>query len=130
MPFALVTIGLIMVISGARNTHAALGKQIKSDFTGPNNFLYWIVAVGVVGSIGYVESLRNVSRAFLALVIISMILANGRNGLFAKFTDALKTGPISPKAEPDAAANLKSGDQSSGLAGAAKTAATVLPLIL
>jgi hypothetical protein len=93
MPFALVTIGLIMVITGVKNTHAEFGALVKSDFTGPGNFTYWVIALGAVGSVGYIQSLRPLSHAMLALIIIVMLLKNG--GFFTKLQDALKQGPES-----------------------------------
>lgn len=100
MPFALVVIGLIMIVSAARDTNAALGNQIVTDFTGSGNFTYWLVAIGVVGSIGYVEKLKPFSHAFLTLLIISFIVSNG--GVFDKLNEALKSGPVAPNKNPAA----------------------------
>lgn len=94
MPFALVLIGLIMIVTGARDTYAQFGAQVRSDFTGDGNFLYWIAAIGAIGSLGYINKFRGFSQIFMALIIIAMILANG--GFFDKLTQALATGPISP----------------------------------
>ena len=112
MPFALVFIGLMMIVSGARDTHQAFGAQLTKDFTGPGNFTYWLVALGGLGAIGYIDKIRPLSHAFMALVIISMILSNG--GFFAKFTAAIQGGPIAP--EP--------GSTSGGSAAAAPTVST------
>lgn len=108
MPFALVTIGLIMVVTGARDTHTQLASSIREDFIGPQSFLWWIAAIGAVGSLGYVKSLRPFSHAFMALILISMVLSN--EGLFTKLTDALNKGPE----EIDVAVN---GDTASNLIG-------------
>ena len=94
MPFALVTVGLILVITGVRDTYAALGSQVKSDFTGQGNFMYWIAALGIVGSVGYIDRLRGFANMFMALIIIAMVLKNG--GVFAQFKSALANGPVSP----------------------------------
>lgn len=94
MPFALVTIGLIMIVSGSRDTYAALGRELVADFTGPGNFTYWLVALGAVGSLGYIPALRGFSRGFMALILISMVLKNG--GVFDQFTSALNLGPVRP----------------------------------
>lgn len=95
MPFALVFIGLMMIVSGARNTHVQLGEQITKDFTGPGNFTTWIVALGLLGAIGYNEKARPLSHAFMALIIIAMVLAN--KGFFQKLSEALASGPVAPK---------------------------------
>lgn len=94
MPFALVVIGLIMIVTGAKNTHRDFGRLITGDFTGPGNFTYWLAALGAVGALGYAEQLRAFSRLFMALIIVAMILANG--GFFTRLQAALATGPIAP----------------------------------
>jgi hypothetical protein len=97
MPFALVTVGLILVITGVKDTYLAMGQLVKGDFVGKGNFLYWIAALGIVGSVGYVERLRGFANAFMALIIIAMVLKNG--GVFSQFKAALASGPVSPQAQ-------------------------------
>lgn len=99
MPFALVIIGLIMIVSGSRDTYKQLGAELQSDFTGEGNFLYWLVAIGGVGMLGYVKELRGFSRAFMALILIAMVIRNG--GVFDQFTAAIGAGPIEAKADKD-----------------------------
>ena len=107
MPFALVFIGLLMIVSGARNTHVQLGEQIVSDFTGPGNFTYWLIALGGVGSVGYITPLKPVSNAFLVLLLISFVLKNG--GVFDKLNEAIQKGPISPSPGKSAMASDSAG---------------------
>lgn len=95
MPFALVFIGLVLVVTGARGTMRELGAELRADFVGPGNFTWWIVSIGLVGALGYVPELRGFSRWFMSLIIISMIIAN--RGFFGKLIEALNTGPISPQ---------------------------------
>lgn len=92
MPFALVTIGLLMIVVGARGTHRAFGAQLATDFTGDRNFLYWIAAIGSVGALGYIETFRTFSHVFMSLIIVAMFLGN--EGFFAKLKDAIDKGPI------------------------------------
>lgn len=99
MPFALVIIGLVMIVTGAKDTHCAFGKQMTEDFTGKNNFTFWIASIGAVGALGYFQSMRDFSRMFMALILIGMILAQQRaasGGFFAQFSAALKSGPVPP----------------------------------
>lgn len=112
MPFALVFIGLVLVITGARGTMRELGEELRADFTGPGNFTWWIASVGVVGALGYVPELRNFSRWFMTLIIIAMIIRN--QGFFDKLIQALQSGPETPKtansnARIKAAADAQSG---------------------
>ena len=127
MPFALITVGLILVITGARNTYADFGNTLRGDFTGPNNFTYWLVAFGIVGALGYIDALRTFSRMFLALILISMILAN-KGGVFNAITNALQSGPVNPTAAPSTVSGAAN-DNSSTIANVAKTAANVASFV-
>lgn len=101
MPFALVFIGMLLVISGFQNTYGQLGAQVQKDFTGPGNFIYWIIAIGVVGALGYVKDLEKLSRLVMGLLIVVMVLAN--RGFFAQLNPALQSGanaPVNPVGAP------------------------------
>lgn len=91
MPFLLVVIGMIMIVSALRNTHAQMAAQLRGDFI---PFGMWTLAIGSVGAIGYIPELRRFSHYFMALIIIGMIISN--RGFFAKLSEAIKLGPISP----------------------------------
>jgi hypothetical protein len=96
MPYALVTIGLILIITGARDTYSRLGQQLQSDFSGNQNFVFWVVAIGSVGAVGYVQQLRTFATTFMALIIVALLLSeqkNGSTGFFGKFITDLKAGP-------------------------------------
>lgn len=123
MPFLLVFIGLLMVVTGTRNTHVAFARQVQSDFTGQGNFITWVVALGAVGSLGYIEKLRTFSHYFMALIIIGLVLSN--KGFFAKFSQALATSPVAPQASPDSTTSAPNIDTAKAAATATvKDAAT------
>lgn len=103
MAFVLLIVGLLMIVTGAKGTYADFGKQVASDFVGPGNFTYWVAAMGSVGALGYIDALRTVSRLFLALILIAMVLAN--KGFFNQLTAALKQGPVAPAGTGAPAAN-------------------------
>lgn len=95
MPFALLIIGIVLVIVAVRNTQSNFVQLLKGDFTGPANFIYWIVALVVIGSIGYVNKLKPVSDGLLLLVVLILLLTRGNpqsknGGFFQKFTAALQ----------------------------------------
>lgn len=101
MPFALVFVGLVLIVSGVRNTQSQLGQQIVGDFTGTGNFVFWLASLGAVGALGYVPALKKFSIAFMTLILIAMLLAqqkNGKGGFFATFYNALQSGPVAPAA--------------------------------
>lgn len=88
MPFAIILIGILLISSGARNRAAQLGGLLAGDFSGSDNFFYWVGAVGAVGAVGYYGPLRAVSRLFLFLLLLSMMLSN--QGFFAQLISAIQ----------------------------------------
>ena len=116
MPYALVIIGLLMIITGVLNTYAAFASQLQSDFTGPGNFVFWVIALGSVGALGYVDSLRTFSHYFMALILIALILNN--KGVFANFQKAIQSGPIAPTIEGQPQTSLSSASSTSELGSA------------
>lgn len=92
MPFALVIIGLILIVTGVRDTYAALGTQLQQD--GPQ-FVKWALAIVAVGLLGYVQKLRTFSNTFMALILIAMVLAASKRGqdFFSLFTKQVNAAP-------------------------------------
>lgn len=87
MPLALLLVGVVLIISAFRGTHRQLGVIVSEEFRGPQSFLYWLAALGLVGAIGYFPAMRGFSRGFIALVFLAFVLANG--GVFDRFTQAI-----------------------------------------
>lgn len=94
MPFVLVIVGILLIVTGAQGTYKQFGSQVASDFTGKGNFEYWIAAIGTVGAIGYIQALQTISRLLMALIIIVMFLSN--RGFFVKLQQAIAQGPKAP----------------------------------
>lgn len=100
MPFLFLIIGIVMVTAAARDTvqdnekthQQGLATLIKGDFTGQNNYLYWVVSLLIVGAIGYIKPLQPVSRAFMLLIIIVMFVSHG--GVYERFNAALQQTQI------------------------------------
>lgn len=88
MPFALIIVGLALLVSGVRGTNGELFSLVKGEFSGDGNFAHWIVAILIVGSLGYISSLQKLSRAFLALIIVALFVKRG-NGIFDKFNQQI-----------------------------------------
>lgn len=86
MPFAFLIVGSVFLISGVRGTSQDLVTLLKGDLTGKNNFVYWIISILILGSVGYVQEFRTLSRAMLILVIVVLVLAEDKNGSGAFFT--------------------------------------------
>lgn len=87
MPFLFIVAGLVLTIAAGRGTQDDLISLLKTDFTGKNNFVYWLFSILIIGAVGYIDALRPVSRAFMVLVIIVLFLKNG--GVFSQFTSAI-----------------------------------------
>lgn len=94
MPFALLILGILLLVAGARNTQDILFALFKGDFGGQDNFIFWFLAIVLIGAVGYVPKLKPVSTAFLGLVIVVLFLKKGSTGgtgggFFAQFTQAI-----------------------------------------
>jgi hypothetical protein len=86
MPLLFGLFGIILVIAGVRdrvtNGNPSLMSLLKGDFTGTNPFWKWLLAILLIGGIGYIPTLRPISRGFMALVIVVFALSN--KGLFTQ----------------------------------------------
>lgn len=87
MPLVLIAVGIALVIAATRgtlqtgpNNGPGLLGLLYNDFVGPGNFFAWIVAIGLVGAVGYIRPLRPVSDAFMVLIIIVFLLAANKGG--------------------------------------------------
>lgn len=109
-----------MVVTAAKGSHGALGNQLVKDFTGPGNFVYWFIAIGIIGAVAYLPKGEKLAKPFLALVLSAMILAN--KGFFAQFMAAMKSGPVAP---PRDKATGSQSTASSGGNDGLKTAAKI-----
>lgn len=92
MPFAFFIIGITLIVAGVRNTASDLFTLVKGDFQGDNNYIRWVVAILILGSLGYIDQLKTFSRAFLFLIIVTLFLKNGR-GFFDQFNKAISSNP-------------------------------------
>jgi hypothetical protein len=122
MELALIAIGLVLVIAAVRGQSSTLFSLVQSDFTGTDNFIYWLAAMFIVGAIGYIPKARPISTALLALVVIVLFLKNGgttgtASGFFAQFTSALSSTqtatPSSTSSSTSTSSNPLSGALSS-----------------
>jgi hypothetical protein len=85
MPFVFIGVGVVFVLTGIKGNAGQLFELVKGDFSGPNNFIYWLLSVFALGSMGYVPQLRNLSRLFIVLVLLVLLIDN--RGFFAQFQE-------------------------------------------
>ena len=89
-----------------QGTESQFFTQLKNDLFGGNGqsgFVFWAVAIGVVGGIGYIPGFKPLSNAFLILLLIVLFLASAKNrqgGFFAAFQQQLQTIPVSQTGVP------------------------------
>jgi hypothetical protein len=102
MAFALLFIGIALIVVTARNTQATFTARVANDFTGPGNFFFWIISIAIVGAVGFIPKFKNVSDLFLVLLLLAVFLQAGKNGAFTQFTAAILqttgTTPETPQA--------------------------------
>lgn len=96
MPFALLIIGIVLLIAAIRGTQSQLFSLVAGDFSGPNNFIFWAFSILVVGSIGYIPKAKPISTAFIVLAIVVLVLTRGNpnsagGGFFQQLITQLKT---------------------------------------
>lgn len=94
MPFALLALGILFLVVSIQGTQAGLFSLLKSEFVGTNSFIPWIAAILILGLLGYIKPIRPITHAFIALIFIVLVLANG-TGFFSRFNSAIKN-PVSP----------------------------------
>jgi UDP-N-acetylmuramyl pentapeptide phosphotransferase/UDP-N-acetylglucosamine-1-phosphate transferase len=88
MAFVFIIVGVVFLIAGVRGTQDQLWSLLQGDFSpskqqqGQHSFLAWFAAIMVIGAIGYIDDLKELSRSFLVLIIIVLFLSN--NGFFAQ----------------------------------------------
>lgn len=86
--------GLLLVTAAINNSHCNLFDLLKADFTGPNNFFYWVLAIVILVSLGSIKQIRPMTDAFLALVILVIVLVAYKNNtnLFQYFMQQVRNG--------------------------------------
>lgn len=89
MPLIFAFTGILLLIAAVRGTQDTLFGLVAGDFTGSNNFIFWVVAIVVIGMIGYVKPLKDFSTAFLVLLGAVILISN--KGFFTNFQNAIKT---------------------------------------
>jgi hypothetical protein len=73
MPFILLAIGLVIVVSAIRGTQGTLLSALAQDVPAYGK---WAAAIVTLGAIGFIPQLKPVSRALIALVLIVLVLRN------------------------------------------------------
>jgi hypothetical protein len=105
MPIAFLIIGAALLIASVRNTQDDLYALVKNDVTGPNNYFHWLIAILIIGALGYIDVLRPLSRMFLALIIVVLFLSHG--GILEQFNQQLFSSTPTTDAAASDGSSLK-----------------------
>jgi hypothetical protein len=73
MPFLLILIGALLIVSAYRNTAGTLAADLEQDVPG---FAVWALAIGAIGALGWIPGMQTISRWLLALVLVVIVLRN------------------------------------------------------
>lgn len=106
MPFVIIIFGIILFVTAIKGTTGKLGALLASDVFGAGGYIYWIIAVLVTGIVGYIKPLKPVSDAFLALLIIALVLGHG--GVWQKFNEAIRNIKASATTQSNATTSTNS----------------------
>jgi hypothetical protein len=108
MPYVLIIVGAVILVTAINGTTGQLGTMLRADIFGSHGFIYWFLAILVIGAIGYIKPFKKLSDWLLVLVVLVLFLAN-KGGVFAQFNTALTTiGTSSQTATPTAVASTPS----------------------
>jgi hypothetical protein len=128
MPLLALIVGTVLLISALRNTQGQLASALAQDVP---QYLVWAAAIAGCGAIGFIPGLKTASRAFVALILVVIILRNYQ-AVVAGITNAAHGAPgpaVPPPATPAqklGAAAGSSGVDWAGLATSAGGAATAV----
>lgn len=119
MIIVVLLIGMLLVVSGIKGTETELAQQLEGDLfgkQGSTGFLYWLVAIIVLGSLGYIPYLEKPAKYLIGLVIVVMVLAN--SSVFAQLFNALPAieaqGPAHSVPLPQVASATQQSSSSGG----------------
>ena len=94
MPFVLLALGILFFVVAIQGTQGSLFTLLKSEFVGTNSFVVWASALIIIGLLGYIKPIRPISHAMLVLIVLVMVLTNGK-GFFSQFNSAIRS-PATP----------------------------------
>lgn len=89
MPILFFFVAILLIVSAINDKTEILSDLVVSDFKGSDKiapFQIWILALFLIGALGYVKQIKPLANAFLVLVILIMILSN--KGFFGKLTSS------------------------------------------
>lgn len=88
MPLVILVFAVIILFSAINNKLSDLSALVKEDWQPSKgvSFGVWLLAIVVIGVIGYYKPLKAFSNTFLVLVFVAIIISN--KGFYSQFASA------------------------------------------
>jgi hypothetical protein len=119
MPILLIGTGLVFILTGTKGSPSALYAAFQNDFTGPDNYIYWMLSIVTLGAVGYIPDLKNLSRLFIVLVVLMLLLHNG--GFFTKLQAFIASNSTPARQGVQAGATVSNPPTAAGTTGVSST---------
>lgn len=116
MPLAAIILGALLIDLAFRGTEHEFAQQVGADFGSGGQFWPFAGSIAIVGALGYIEPLRRVSTALLALVAVVWLLSN--RGVLAQLAAVIEHPPQAAPAVPLGAYGGSGGSGGSSAGGA------------
>lgn len=71
MPFLIMIIGAILIVTALAGTNAQLAAELENDIP---PFFKWGAALAAVAALGFIPGLRTPSRLLLALIVLVIVV--------------------------------------------------------
>lgn len=84
MPFVVIIIALVLLVTAYKNTQGDLLAALETDVP---SFAKWFGALALTGAIGYVPGMQTISRWLLGLVMVVLVVRN-YSAIFSGFQNA------------------------------------------
>lgn len=107
MPFVLIFLGILLLVVSVRGTQGDFFSLLQSEFAGSNSFVVWASAFIILGLLGYIRPIRPITHAFLVLLLLVLILTNGK-GFVSQFNAAIRS-PVAPAANATVSQTITGG---------------------
>jgi hypothetical protein len=131
MPFVLAALGIVFLVVSIQGTQGTLYGLLKSELTGKDSFIPWVLAIVLLGLAGYIKTIRPVTNALIGLVFLVMILVNGK-GFFGALNKAIAnpTAPAQASTSPPASPNIGAAPAGSSLAQSGNQINAGVPMVV
>jgi hypothetical protein len=123
MPFAIIFLAILLIVTGFKGTTGTLFSMLAGDV---EQMALTILAIAVVGAVGYIPGLKKVSDGFLILILLVYVLSN--KGFFAAFNTQFNQFKNSSISDPTSGLQLQPMGLETGIVSITPQANSINPL--